>query len=134
MSNPGLSNFESAVVLQWLRFRKLTEARSKMAKQPCVYIQTDSHGQILRIGAASKGLNVRYRGGTGYAIDAAMHGSGNYVYAVSVPKEICKAVEAMLIYREKPVYNNQGKTKPPLKRLRLRHSGDTPAFRSHYSE
>jgi hypothetical protein len=37
-------------------------------------------GTALRVGMVGKeGLEPRYRGGTGYALDAAMHGSGNQV-------------------------------------------------------
>jgi hypothetical protein len=115
--------------MQWSRFRKMTEARSAYARQSCVYIQTDSRGQILRVGMATKGLNSRYRGGTGYAVDAAMHNSGNLVFVAAVPKEMCEVAEAILIDGEKPVYNIQT---PPFNRVRLCHSGDAPAFRSHY--
>ncbi len=105
-----------------------------MAKQSCVYIQTDSLGQILRVGAATKGLNVRYRGGTGYTIDAAMHDSGNLVFAAAAPKDMCTVVEAILIYGEQPRYNNQGKTTPPANSVRLCHSGDAPPFRKRYQD
>ena len=62
-----------SIVLEWHRFRKLTEARNQFRTTPCIYIQTDRRGTILRVGKAEKGLEVRYRGGTGYALDAAMH-------------------------------------------------------------
>jgi len=53
------------VNLHWLKFAKLTEAQSKFAKTSCVYIQTDSRGRPFRVGKTSKGLEIRYRGGTG---------------------------------------------------------------------
>src|SRR5262249_20656748 len=45
--------------LNWQKFTKLTDAR----------------GCPIRIGKASEGLEARYRGGTGYAMDAAMRHS-----------------------------------------------------------
>ena len=56
---------KKSVKLDWHRFEKLTEARSQFAMTPCVYIQTDARGRPIRVGKASKGLETRYRGGTG---------------------------------------------------------------------
>ena len=56
----------------------------------CIYIQTDQQGNPIRIGKASQGLEARYRGGTGYAIDAAMHSSNNLVFVAAVPKSYAK--------------------------------------------
>ena len=64
---------DETVNLDWQRFSKLTEARSRFAKTSCVYIQADSRACPIRVGKAAEGLEARYRGGTGYAIDAAMH-------------------------------------------------------------
>ena len=116
------------VTLEWHRFQKLTEAWSEFAKAPCVYIQTDRDGYPIRVGMASKGLEVRYRGGTGYAIDAAMHESSNLVFVSAVPENLCKAVEDELIWqgRQSLSYNNQGKLIAPRRRLILKHNGITP--------
>ena len=116
------------LVLQWKKFRKLTEARKAFAKEPCIYVQTNAKGEILRVGSATEGLSVRYRGGTGYALDAAMHGTQNLVFAAAVPKEVCRTVEAILIYEAKPSYNNQGKRTLPSTSIKLAHFGDAPAF------
>ena len=56
---------KKSLTLHWHRFKNLTEARSQFAKTPCVYIQADSRGRPIRVGKASKGLETRYRGGTG---------------------------------------------------------------------
>jgi hypothetical protein len=85
-----------ALTLEWHKFHKLTVARAKFAKIPCVYVQADQNGHPIRIGKASKGLEARYRGGTGYAVDAAMHGSSNLVFIAVVPKELC----SLLLYRK----------------------------------
>src|SRR5437867_11209061 len=75
-------------------FERLTAARANFPSTPCVYIQADPARYPFRIGKASEGLEGRYRGGTGYAIDAAMHGSGNLVFVAAVPKELCERLRA----------------------------------------
>lgn len=119
---------QKPLILEWHRFQKLTEARLKFAKTPCVYIQADQDGHPIRIGMASKGLEVRYRGGTGYAIDAAMHGSNNLVFVAAVQEELCKEVEDELIWqgRRSLAYNNQGKISTPFRRIALIHTGMPP--------
>lgn len=74
-------NWES-VTLDWYMFEQLTAARSNFPSAPCVYVQADPARNPLRIGKASEGLEVRYRSGNGYALNAAMHGSGNLVFLV----------------------------------------------------
>ena len=117
-------------VLTWRRFGKLTDARDAFARIPCIYVQTDTQGRPLRVGKASKGLEARYRGGTGYAMDAAMHNSGNPIFVAEVIDGSCEAVERELIWRERQIlqYNNQGKVKPPSKRVEIQHKGDHPKF------
>ena len=88
---------KKSVKLHWHRFEKLTAARSQFAETPCVYIQADARCRPIRVGKASKGLETRYRGGTGYALDAAMHGSGNLVFVSAVSADLCSSVESELI-------------------------------------
>jgi hypothetical protein len=123
----------NSVSLIWSRFSKLTEARNAFRKESCVYIQTDGAGHIVRIGKAEKGLEARYRGGTGYAIDAAMHGSGNFVFVAAVPQPLCSAVELALIWqlRSQLDYNNQGKLRPPTAQINIVHGGEMPEFGKH---
>jgi len=118
------------VVLDWRRFGKLTEARNAFRDISRVYVQTDHDRNPVRVGKASEGLETRYRGGTGYALDAAMHNSGNLVFVAQVEQNLCDAVEAELIWRQRTtlVYNNQGKTSPPYPRIEILHKGDTPKF------
>ena len=118
------------LTLYWEKFQRLTEARSKFAKTSCVYVQTDQTGHPIRVGKASKGLEARYRGGTGYAFDAAMHGSNNLVFIAAVPAGLCRMVEDELIWqgRQYLSYNNQGKIVEPLTRITLIHSGAAPMF------
>ena len=119
---------KKSVKLHWHRFEKLTEARSQYAKTPCVYLQADARGRPIRVGKASKGLETRYRGGTGHAIDAAMHDSGNLVFVSAVSADLCSSVESELIWqgRQCLTYNNQGKRAEPSRRVVLSHSGISP--------
>ena len=68
------------ITLHWQKFDRLTEAGWAFRDKSCVYAQTDSDGNAIRVGKASKGLKKRYWGGDGYAMDAAMHTSGNLVF------------------------------------------------------
>jgi len=118
------------VNVEWKKFTKLTQACSRFAKTPCVYVQTDSRACRLRIGRASEGLEARYRGGTGYAIDAAMHGSRNLIFVPAVDKGLCARVEVELIWRDRHFlrYNNVGKIVPPIRRILLSHLGTPPLW------
>ncbi len=73
------------VVLEWHRVTQLTEARDAFAGSPCIYVQTDRDAKPIRVDKASTGVQARYRGGTGYALDAAMHRSGDKVFVARVP-------------------------------------------------
>ena len=118
------------MILKWNKYRLFTEARKEYWDKPCVYIQADSSGKPIRVGKASKGLNARYRGGTGYALDAAMHNSGNLLFVATVIPETSGLVESELIWRGRNCLpcNNLGKKSTPLKRVELKHEGDSPDF------
>ena len=124
------ASVDDVVVLDWQRFPTLTSARAGFPSQPCVYMQAESRGIPVRVGMASQGLEARYRGGTGYALDAAMHCSGNLVFVTPVPVDICEAVEKELIWQGRGVliYNNVGRNAPPTRRFTLRHTGTAPSF------
>jgi hypothetical protein len=117
-----------SVKLHWHSFEKLTEARSQFAETPCVYIQADARRRPIRVGKASKGLETRYRGGTGYALDAAMHESGNLIFVSAVSEGLCGPVESEIIWqgRQCLTYNNQGKLTEPFQRMKLIHTGTPP--------
>ena len=118
------------IKLNWQKFTKLTDARSRFAKTSCVYVQTDARGCPIRIGKASEGLEARYRGGTGYAMDAAMHRSGNLIFVAAVDKKLCGFVENELIWQGRRclTYNNLGKIVPPTLRMHLSHFGTPPIW------
>ena len=83
-----------AVILEWIMFEKFVDQKHKSGahdqyvESPCVYIQTDKSREILRVGVTKRRLRDRYWGGTGYTIQAAMHGSGNLIFVASVPTKI----------------------------------------------
>ena len=116
------------VKLEWQRFSKLTEARSRFAKTPCVFIQADAKGRPLRVGKASAGLAGIYRGETGHAVGAAMHESGNLLFVAAVERDLCGCVEDELIWQGRRclAYNNRGKRIAPVRRVLLSHSGSPP--------
>ena len=118
--------------LHWKKYISFISARNDFKNKSCVYVQTDNKGVPVRVGKASKGLQVRYRGGTGYAIEAAMHQSGNLFFVAAVPESQCEKVEANLIYNNKDLltYNNIGKNNPPSRKLTIVHSGDRPKFKA----
>lgn len=124
----ALSIDPDPIHLVWSRYATLTAARQAFANSACVYVQTDPHANPVRVGKASKGLEARYRGGTGYALDAAMHHSGNLVFVAPVSAGECVAIEDELIWRHRDVliYNNIGKKTAPARRLVLVHDGDVP--------
>ena len=114
--------------LRWKRFPSFIEARETFRAASCVYVQASPRGRPLRIGKASSGLEARYRGGTGYALDAAAHGSRNQRFVASVPRTICELVERELIWanRSSLPYNNQGLNHEPVRRIRITHTGSKP--------
>jgi hypothetical protein len=121
---------DESVALEWHRFSKLRDAWPLFATKPCIYVQTDPTGCPIRIGKASEGLEARYRGGTGYALDAAMHGSGNLVFVAGVDKDLCGRIEDELIWQGRRClsYNNRGKIVPPSRRVRVSHLGTPPLW------
>ena len=127
--------------LAWKRFRLMTEACVTFKGKCCIYVIADSSGVPLYIGASESrgGLNGRYPGGTARAVDAALHGSGNFVHVAETALGQCFDTEKALIYAEcravrqdaQPLYNRQGRI-IPLSRFpveSLVHEGESPAFR-----
>ena len=116
------------VQLIWQRFESLTAARAAYKTIPCVYAQADRDGRVVRVGKASKGLQRRYYGGTGWALDAAMHGSGNLVFVAATDR--AEIVESTLIWdhRASLPYNNVGRRVAPAVRVEIEHAGQVPVF------
>jgi len=105
----------------------MTDSRRDFGAASCVYVQADAAGRPVRVGMASRGLHARYRGGTGWALDAAMHESGNVVFVAPFPSEIVADVESALIwaYRDQLPYNNVGKRAAPPP-VAIQRAGDGP--------
>jgi hypothetical protein len=118
------------ISLEWRRFDRFIAARNAHRDVSCIYVQADREGRAIRVGKASKGLEARYRGGTGYALDAALHGSGNLWFAARVSADAVTAAEASLIWkhREQLAYNNMGKRHAPSNMVDLQHGGTPPGF------
>lgn len=120
----------SDLTLDWKRFGTFAAARTAFRNRPCVYVQTDRRQQPLRIGSAAHGLEARYRGATGNALDAAMHESGNLVFAAAVHGLDCERVRRELMWqcRDALSYARVQLTRPPRRRVRLHHAGECPRF------
>jgi excinuclease UvrABC nuclease subunit len=116
-----------SIRLDWHRFTRFIALREGFRSRPCVYLQTDPEEQVLRVGESGDPWG-RYRGGTAYALDAALHGSGNLFFAAAAPTEEKerKLLEATLIFDLQPEYNNEHKTYPPYRRIQYVHDGDLP--------
>ena len=72
------------IALEWKRFASFRQAREAFRGTTCIYAVTDREERILKIGESGD-LWTRYVGGTGYTVDAAMHGSGNLVFVAAAP-------------------------------------------------
>lgn len=125
--NVDIRSSMTPVFLEWHRFTTFLDLREKFRGKPCIYRQSDSDERILRVGE-SDDLWERYKGGTAYALEAAMPGSGNLFFAALAPKEVDKrkTLEARLIYEFQPPYNNQHKDYPPVRRAEYIHEGPVP--------
>lgn len=113
--------------LEWRRFRSFLELRQEFRARPCIYLQTDPEERVLRVGESDDLWN-RYRGGTAYAVEAAMHESGNLLFASLAPPGQAerRCLEATLIYDLQPRYNNQHMGAPPPQRMEYIHAGAVP--------
>ena len=118
------------VTLVWRRFPSFIAARDAIGPTACVYVQADRDGRPVRVGVATSGLHKRYWGGTGWALEAALHESGNLWFVAAVDRDSCKDVESALIWQWSASlpYNQIGKLVAPKRTLRLRHTGERPAL------
>lgn len=101
--------------------------RAAFRGKPCLYLQTDPQECVLRVGESDDPWN-RYRGGSAYALEAAIHGSGNLFFAAAAPGNTSerRVLEATMIYDLQPQYNNQHRDSPPLQRVEYLHEGEVP--------
>lgn len=116
-----------SVELEWKRFTGFLALREAFRATPCLYLQTDPQECVLRVGESDDPWN-RYKGGSAYALEAAIHGSGNLFFAAAAPKDQTerRALEATLIYDLQPRYNNQHRDFPPVRRVDYVHQGAIP--------
>ena len=120
--------FENKITLEWQRFQSIVAARGAFAWASCIYVQADSEGRALRVRGAPGGLAPLYRGETGRALDAAMHGSGNLVFVAAVSRDVCEAVEGTLLWIHRDVLPYNAAATPPSILLELNHLGSPPRF------
>ena len=113
------------ITLKWHRFESFLKLREIFRSKPCIYLQTDPEEKILRVGQ-SDNLYERYKGGTAFAMEAAMHGSGNLFFAAeaSHDKNERQQLEATMIYELQPQYCNHHKQYPPSMSVKYVHEGD----------
>jgi hypothetical protein len=118
----------TTIELTWRRFESMTAARAAFKTVPCVYAQADPEGRAVRVGLASKGLDRRYYGGTAYALDAAMHGSGNLVFAAATDRAAIAEATLIWDHRDSLPYNNVGRRVTPPILACIEHAGQAPLF------
>ena len=113
--------------LNWRKFGGFLKLREEFRNRPWIYLQTDPEERILRVGE-SDNLRNRYRGGTAHAVEAAMHESGNLLFATLAPADKAerRCLEATLIYNLQPRYNNQHMGTLPARRVEYLHEGEVP--------
>ena len=118
----------NVVTLNWQRFPSLIEAREATGRCSCVYVQADGEGRPLRVGLATHGLHKRYWGGSEWALEAAMHGSGNLWFVAQVDESLCSIVESTLIWEWRGTlpYNLMEQLVEPRETVTLRHEGKVP--------
>lgn len=73
-------------VLVWEPFLTFRAALKKFKRLPCLYGLTDKEERILRIGESGD-LRSRYRGRTGWMVEAALHESGNKIFPAPAPAD-----------------------------------------------
>ena len=115
------------VTLTWERFDTFRLARERFRRVPCIYILADKDGSIRRVGE-SDDLWQRYIGGTGWMVDAALHGSGKLIFVAEAPTDLAirRRVEATLIFRCQPGFCVQHKAMAPALVPEIQHRGDVP--------
>jgi hypothetical protein len=116
-----------SLVLHWERFNTFQEALKQFRLLPCLYLLIDTDDRILRIGESAD-LRARYRGGTGWMVEAALYRSGKTVFAAQAPPEerTRRSVEGWLTFRYQPQFCQRDKELPPLEEWQVEHTGDVP--------
>src|SRR5215831_17393055 len=72
------------IVLRWERFQTFRLVRQRFRRVPCIYVLADTEGHVLRVGE-SDDLWKRYNGGTGWMVDAALHGTEKLIFGAETP-------------------------------------------------
>jgi hypothetical protein len=114
-------------VLVWEQFDTFQAALKKFKRSACLYVLTDKEERILRIGESGD-LRSRYRGGTGWMVEAALHESGNKIFVAPAPADegTRRAIEAWLTFKHQPRYCQRDKCVAPVGAWHIEHTGRTP--------
>jgi hypothetical protein len=107
--------------------RHFSRRAKNFKRSACLYVLADKDEHIFRIGESGN-LRNRYRGGTGWMVEAALHGSGNKIFAAPAPadEETRRSVEAWLTFKHQPQYCQQEKCVAPVGAWHIEHTGDVP--------
>jgi hypothetical protein len=105
-------------VLVWERFDTFQAALKKFKRSACLYVLTDKDEHIFRIGESGD-LRSRYRGGTGWMVEAALHGSGNKVFDAPAPADEAtrRSVEAWPTFKCQPPVLPTGQVRRTCRRM-----------------
>src|SRR5262245_52800635 len=99
MVGVAVNDDRKKMTLHWERFKTFQEALIRFRRLPCIYLLADTDDRILRIGESGN-LRARYKGGTGWMVEAALSGSGKQVFAAQATADEVtrRSAEAWLTY------------------------------------
>jgi hypothetical protein len=113
------------VVLTWRRFSTFGDMCAKLEGQPRIYLITDSSERPLRFSETSD--PGRYRRGLSLLIDAALHGSGNRVFAATVRGQHATRTQR----RRAAVWSLTDRYSAPYRERRAEWRGYAPSLTHH---
>jgi hypothetical protein len=115
MADGGGAGAMNRFVLVWEQFDTFQAALKQFKRSACLYVLTDKEERILRIGESGD-LRSRYRGGTGWMVEAALHESGNKIFVAPAPADEAtrRTIEAWLTFKHQPRYCQRDKLVAPV--------------------
>lgn len=109
----------------WERFANVQDAPKKFKSIAGLYMLTYKEGRILGIGESGNLRNL-YRGGTGWMVEAALHGSGNLVFiaAARIEEKIRKSAEVPPHLQVSAAVLSTNQLIAPVECLEIEHTGE----------